>query len=124
MNWEAIGAISEILGAVAVVATLVYLSAQIRQSTKVARSAARQAIADASTGLASDLITGDLVQLLQKHIDGESLKQYELLRLHASCYKDLHVYENIYFQFRDDMLSIDEWTSYRENLINVEWIRH
>ena len=90
----------------------------------MARSAARQAIADASTGLASDLITGDLAQLLQKRIDGESLKQYELLRLHASCYKDLHVYENIYFQFRDDMLSIDEWTSYRENLINVEWIRH
>jgi len=34
MNWEALGAIGEILGAVAVVATLVYLSRQITQNSK------------------------------------------------------------------------------------------
>ena len=32
MNWDAIGAIGELLGAVAVVLTLGYLAAQIRQS--------------------------------------------------------------------------------------------
>lgn len=31
MNWEAIGAIGEIMGALAVVSTLLYLSVQIRQ---------------------------------------------------------------------------------------------
>ena len=31
-NWEAIGAIGEILGAIAVVATLAYLAVQIRES--------------------------------------------------------------------------------------------
>ena len=34
MNWEAIGAISEVIGALAVVASLVYLALQIRQNTK------------------------------------------------------------------------------------------
>jgi len=38
MNWEAIGAIGEILGAIAVVATLFYLAIQIRQGTKVSRA--------------------------------------------------------------------------------------
>ena len=33
MNWEAIGAVGEIIGAVAVFATLVYLALQIRQNT-------------------------------------------------------------------------------------------
>ena len=33
MNWDAIGAIGEVLGAVAVVASLVYLAIQIRQNT-------------------------------------------------------------------------------------------
>ncbi len=33
MNWEAIGAVGEILGALAVLVTLVYLAAQIRQNT-------------------------------------------------------------------------------------------
>jgi len=34
MNWDAIGAIGEVLGATAVVATLVYLGVQIRQNTE------------------------------------------------------------------------------------------
>ena len=34
MNWEAAGAIGEIIGAIAVVATLGYLASQIRQSRK------------------------------------------------------------------------------------------
>ncbi len=40
MNWEAITAISEIVGAIAVVSTLFYLAIQIRQSTVVAREQA------------------------------------------------------------------------------------
>jgi hypothetical protein len=38
MDWNAIGAVGEILGAIAVVATLFYLTKQIHQSTKVARA--------------------------------------------------------------------------------------
>ena len=34
MNWEAIGAVGEIVGAIAVVATLIYLAQQTRQNTK------------------------------------------------------------------------------------------
>lgn len=36
MNWEAIGAIGEIIGAIAVLATLLYLAQQIRQSNRFA----------------------------------------------------------------------------------------
>jgi len=34
MNWEALGAIAELLGAVAVIVTLLYLSLQIRQASR------------------------------------------------------------------------------------------
>jgi hypothetical protein len=40
MNWEALGAIGEIVGAVAVIATLGYLAVQIRQNTQTVRLAA------------------------------------------------------------------------------------
>ena len=40
MNWEAIGAIGEIVGAIAVIATLGYLAYQIKEQTKQYRSAA------------------------------------------------------------------------------------
>lgn len=38
MNWEAFGAIGEILGAIAVVVTLFYLARQIRQNTLATRA--------------------------------------------------------------------------------------
>jgi hypothetical protein len=40
MNWDAIGAIGETIGALAVFLTLVYLSIQIRQNTKAVQAAA------------------------------------------------------------------------------------
>jgi hypothetical protein len=38
INWEAVGAIGEIVGAVAVVLTLGYLAVQIRQNTNASRA--------------------------------------------------------------------------------------
>lgn len=43
MNWEAIGAIGEVVGAVAVVATLIYLIAQLKQNTAGIHAATIQA---------------------------------------------------------------------------------
>ena len=41
MNWDAIGAVGEILGAFAVVATLVYLASQVRYEKTAAADANR-----------------------------------------------------------------------------------
>ena len=46
MDWEAIGEIGEVGGAVAVVLTLFYFTAQIRQSTKATQASSRQALID------------------------------------------------------------------------------
>jgi len=48
MNWEAIGAVGEIIGAITVVATLIYLARQIKDSARAARS---QSITDATAGM-------------------------------------------------------------------------
>ena len=40
MNWDAIGAIAELLGAAGVVASLIYLGVQIRQNTRTERARA------------------------------------------------------------------------------------
>ena len=46
MNWDAIGAIGEIVGATAVVVTLIYLTTQIRQNTRQLASTSLQGLAD------------------------------------------------------------------------------
>ena len=38
MNWNAVGALAETLGVLGVIATLVYLSVQIRQNSRLLRA--------------------------------------------------------------------------------------
>jgi len=117
MNWEAIGAIGEILGAIAVVATLIYLAIQIKQSTRVARSATRQAIAESAQTLANDVINApEMADILVRHFRGEELTPAESLRLQGRCYRDMRHWENIYYQVREGLLSEEEWIGFRRNL--------
>ena len=49
MNWDAIGAIGEVAGAVAVIATLVYLAIQIKHNSKIASIQASQHLLEGSS---------------------------------------------------------------------------
>jgi hypothetical protein len=46
LDWEAVGAIGEIVGAVGVLATLIYLAAQIRDNTRSLQAASLQSVLD------------------------------------------------------------------------------
>ena len=50
MNWDAISAVSETMGAGAVVISLVYIAAQIRQNTQMMRSTAKQSLTETTQG--------------------------------------------------------------------------
>ena len=58
MNWEAIGAVGEIVGALAVVVSLVYLASQLRHANELARENAyrelQSAVDQATTELVRD----------------------------------------------------------------------
>jgi hypothetical protein len=59
MNWEAIGAIGEILGAIGVIVTLGYLAVQIRQNTRSLRAAAQQSFVEVNASFAGLLLNND-----------------------------------------------------------------
>jgi hypothetical protein len=71
MNWDAIGAVGEVLGATLVGTTLIYLAFQLRQNTKALTSSTFQAV---STNMASNMefFAGDptISALLVKAQDG------------------------------------------------------
>ena len=68
MNWDAIGAIGEILGALAVVLTLGYLAIQVKQNSHGMRVAAKLEIDKQHTTF-TDLILKD-PQLFKLQVEG------------------------------------------------------
>jgi len=87
MNWDALGAIGELVGAAAVVLTLAYLAKQIAQTNRVANSAnireVEQQYLDLYKLIASDPIFTELVTRLRdpeyrpgSDIDEERLRNF------------------------------------------------
>ncbi len=69
MNWEAIGAIGEIIGAGAVVVTLGYLATQIRQSNKNAKTDARQRVLDRYSDAISNVLAPNVLDAFRNGLD-------------------------------------------------------
>jgi len=110
VNWEAIGAIAEILGAIAVIATLGYLAIQIRENTRSTTASIYQSAMDGYVELNRTLSEVDVGELYFKATTNlESLSEVELYRamnLHrmwlAHVYKLFRLYER-------GVLPAEEW---------------
>ena len=57
MDWDALGAIAELLGAVAVFMTLVYLAVQLKQNNAFAQAQAMQARTDTQLNMISFVLS-------------------------------------------------------------------
>ena len=81
MNWDAIGAVGEIIGAIAVVATLFYISIQIRTNNALASAESRDKtftqFSQWRHQIASD---ADLARVWREGSLGESLSEDDTLR--------------------------------------------
>ena len=117
MDWTAIGALAEAIGAAGVILSLLYVATQVRHNTRSSRAATRQALADGAQRLASDVVElDDMARIFQDHVDGKEVKPHELLRLQARCLRDLRWWDNAHYQYSEGLLTEDEWDGFRENL--------
>jgi hypothetical protein len=82
MNWEMVGAIGEILGAVGVIVTLAYLAIQLRANTLAMRQAAEREAFDGSRILLAQLSgDADLARIVRTGLNGmDALNADEAMR--------------------------------------------
>jgi len=115
MNWEAIGALAELCGAAAVIATLVYLAVQLRQNNELLRSGSRQAlVGNDVTSLAANLQHTDV---FSKYVSEQELSQEEQLKMSFMFALDLRNREFEYFQYQNGLLDEETWLSYRQVIL-------
>ena len=108
MSWEAISAVSEIVGAVAVVVGLIYVAAQIRQNTKLMRTAAKQSLTEASQNFIYTAIdrSEEWVKLMTG--DDPSTPEEEA-RMSLLVRAMLRGFESQCYQRESGLLEDDEW---------------
>ena len=95
VNWDAVGAIAEILGAVAVFATLAYLTIQVKQNSKLLRATIREQR------------TGSSHRIIQWSAEFEERDQAHSLLCHA-MFRDWDTYIR---QHGDNLIDAAEWRS-------------
>ena len=95
VNWEALGAIANLLAALGVITTLIYLSIQIRQNSNQLRGAATVAVYDYQRSL-TDTLTSDpeLYKIaLRGNEDLNSLNSWERQRFTIWCIQETGMWE-------------------------------
>lgn len=119
MNWDAWGAIGELIGAAAVVATLIYLSLQVRQNSAAIRSSTRSDIAKEQTALNFFMAQNpDLSLAAYAYLGGDEVDQKSKIAAEQLLAGGLRAFENQYFAYLEGNFTESVWLGYRSN---VEW---
>ncbi len=99
MNWDAIGAVGEAVGAIGVVATLGYLAMQIRQNTGATRAASHHAVIEAlNQGNLAQAQDAELAQIWVSGLkDRGVLTEAERQRFDSLCLTYFHVFDSLWY---------------------------
>lgn len=102
MNWSAIGAIGEIIGAIAVVASLGYLAVQVRQNTKMMKAQTRDSVSTKQMQIATYVFQEpSMAEIIQGGLRGEYEQQTpEHLKFGGFLTANLREWENSYHQYK------------------------
>src|SRR4029453_19281376 len=96
VNWEAIGAIGQIVGALAVVISLIYLAREIRSN---ARSARLASVGTLNLCLGQIATQPHLADVWNRGLqDYESLEGADLRTFQAFMLQLFHIFEELYYQ--------------------------
>ena len=102
MNWEAIGTVAEIVGAIAVVVTLIYLAVQVKQAKQEITAVGMQARANHAKGVLDPIYMSPQLTTAFAKLDfvnyGEfDLTTEEMITFGAWCHTWMQTEQGNYF---------------------------
>ena len=110
MNWDAIGAIGEIAGAIAVVGSLVFLASQIRAQNHESRMTAMHEISAAFRDSISSGVEPAIAEIMMRaNQDFDSLLDHEKFVVISFGQGFLRVWEEAFHQHSEGRLSEKIW---------------
>lgn len=121
MNWEAVSAIGQIVGAVGVIVSVIYLAQQVRSSTRQTRLASMRTLSDAFNqwlyGLAGNPQIGELYDRGMR--DFHAIKGADLPRFSALMDSLFRIYEDMYYQNLEGHLDPRVWRGFEAPMRDI-----
>lgn len=112
MNWDAIGAIGEIVGATAVFASLVYLAVQIRNQNRESRVSAMHDISVGFREAILPMASEDMATIFVKaNRDYDSLTDVEAMRFIIISGQFFRAWEEAFIQHQEGRLDDRSWNA-------------
>ena len=114
MTLQDLGNIGEFVGAIGVIASLVYLAVQIRQNTRSLRAATYQSLAEATAATSTHFLSDpELARIVRVgSVGSERLSEDELARFHAFLVIAFRRFDSIFLHYRQGTLPEDAWQAY------------
>jgi hypothetical protein len=123
VDWNAVSAIANVLAAISVILTVVYLAIQIRQNTHATHSQtyhlATSALAEMAGIIGSNKELARIFRigmLNPGELDEDESAQFGYLGI--SLFRR---FENVFFQYKSGMIDEDFWNGHRDNIL---WFFH
>ncbi len=121
MNWDMINAVGQMLGAVGVIISIIYLAAQIRNQSKESQHAAMNALTTHWSDLNRSLVESpDLAALWLRALQSfDELDGASKLRVGAHLGRFLRVSDSLYLGVLDGTLDQRLWRGYERTLADI-----
>jgi len=117
MSWDAVAAMGELIGAVAVVVSVVYLSAQIRANTRATRASASfdathsWALSNELVHQMSDEILAAFQRSMNPNVHPDTFTEIERIRMALHIRALFQKLEGQYYLFIHGLLEPDVWAN-------------
>lgn len=120
MNWDVIGATGEWAGALAVVASLIYLASQVRLSNRQNQSSARYSFLDSYGQLHASLIESKAAtSVYRRGLSGGNLDEDEELQFLFILGQWINTWSVMFELHRDGQLPDGQWFIVRADLLST-----
>ena len=117
MNWDALGAIGELVGAAAVVLTLGYLAVQIRQSSKSSRQQSYNDLVTRRVNIFNKMVESDNVTaILIAGMRGDAMNEIDAQRFTSWSLNHVSHVQDVYLQWRNGLVEENVWLAERQFL--------
>jgi hypothetical protein len=114
VNWEAISAIGQLVGALAVVISLIYLAREVRSNARATRLAAMRSTLDSFSRCAQQITEHpDLAELYYRGLDDfESLEGVDRARFNSLMHQIFRSMGAMYYQHLEEHLDPRVWCGF------------